>query len=151
MKGSYLLPHIFKKIGLCMVVPFLALGISCMTDTIDLCLSARLPAIIVDIISDIEWFTMYDDCIIDEIAMLGLLISLIFIALSRERDEDEMTLAIRMKSFVWSAWGTFIVMTIGILFFFGMAFVHFMIIAMYLYLALYCIKFNFPMYKERKV
>ena len=80
-----------------------------------------------------------------------LLISLIFIALSRERDEDEMTLAIRMKSFVWSAWGTFIVMTIGILFFFGMAFVHFMIIAMYLYLALYCIKFNFAMYKERKV
>lgn len=93
---------------------------------------------------------MNETDLIDEIAMFGLLVSLVFIGLSRERDEDEMTAHIRMQSFVWSAWATSAVIALGIFFVYDLEFVTFMFVAMYLYLMLYAVKFNLAMYRERK-
>ena len=147
MKKSYLLPVGFKKVGLWMVAPFLVLCVLCLCGTMDnVVISATMPAL-----ADYSgWFTMNETDLIDEIAMLGLLVSLVFIGLSRERDEDEMTAHIRMQSFVWSAWATSAVIAFGIFFVYGLEFVTFMLVAMYLYLALYAIKFNLAMCRERK-
>ena len=147
MKKSYLLPVGFKKVGLWMVAPFLVLCILCLCGTMDnVVISATMPAL-----ADYSgWFTMNETDLIDEIAMFGLLVSLVFIGLSRECDEDEMTAHIRMQSFVWSAWATSAVVAFGIFFVYDLEFVTFMFVAMYLYLALYAIKFNLAMYRERK-
>ena len=150
MKKSYLLPVGFKKAGLWMVVPFLVLCVLCLcgvTDELNLSiLSVKMPALI----DYSGWFTMNETNLIVEIAMLGLLVSLVFIGLSRERDEDEMTAHIRMQSFVWSAWATSAVVALGIFFVYDLEFVTFMFVAMYLYLMLYAVKFNLAMYRERK-
>lgn len=149
MKKSYLLPVGFKKVGLCMVVPFLVLSVLCLCgcDILEnVGISATMPAVI----SHDGWFCMTEAGLIEEIAMLGLLVSLVFIGLSRERDEDEMTAHIRMQSFVWSTWATSIVLALGILFVYDLEFLTFMFLAMYLYLMLYAIKFNLAMYRERK-
>lgn len=150
MKKSYLLPVGFKKAGLWMVVPFLVLCVLCLcgvTDELNLSiLSVKMPALI----DYSGWFTMNKTNLIDEIAMLGLLVSLVFIGLSRERDEDEMTAHIRMQSFVWSAWATSAVVALGIFFVYDLEFVTFMFVAMYLYLMLYAVKFNLAMCCERK-
>ena len=147
MKKSYLLPVGFKKAGLWMVAPFLVLCVLCLCGTMDnVVISATMPAL-----ADYSgWFTMNETDLIDEIAMFGLLVSLVFIGLSRERDEDEMTAHIRMQSFVWSAWATSAVVAFGIFFVYDLEFVTFMFVAMYLYLALYAIKFNLAMCRERK-
>ena len=147
MKKSYLLPVGFKKVGLWMVAPFLVLCVLCLCGTMDnVVISATMPAL-----ADYSgWFTMNETDLIDEIAMFGLLVSLVFIGLSRERDEDEMTAHIRMQSFVWSAWATSAVIALGILFVYDIEFVTFMFVAMYLYLTLYAIKFNLAMCRERK-
>ena len=147
MKKSYLLPVGFKKVGLWMVAPFLVLCVLCLCGTMDnVVISATMPAL-----ADYSgWFTMNATDLIDEIAMFGLLVSLVFIGLSRERDEDEMTAHIRMQSFVWSAWATSTVVAFGIFFVYDLKFVTFMFVAMYLYLALYAIKFNLAMCRERK-
>ena len=147
MKKSFLLPVGFKKVGLWMVAPFLVLCVLCLCGTMDnVVISATMPAL-----ADYSgWFTMNETDLIDEIAMFGLLVSLVFIGLSRERDEDEMTAHIRMQSFVWSAWATSAVVAFGIFFVYDLEFVTFMFVAMYLYLALYAIKFNLAMYRERK-
>ena len=147
MKKSYLLPVGFKKAGLWMVAPFLVLCVLCLCGTMDnVAISATMPAL-----ADYSgWFTMNETALIDEIAMFGLLVSLVFIGLSRERDEDEMTAHIRMQSFVWSAWATSAAIALGIFFVYDLEFVTFMFVAMYLYLALYAIKFNLAMYRERK-
>ena len=147
MKKSYLLPVGFKKVGLWMVAPFLVLCVLCLCGTMDnVVISATMPAL-----ADYSgWFTMNETDLIDEIAMFGLLVSLVFIGLSRERDEDEMTAHIRMQSFVWSAWATSAAIALGIFFVYGTEFVTFMLVAMYLYLMLYAIKFNLAMYRERK-
>ena len=150
MKKSYLLPVGFKKAGLWMVVPFFVLSVLCLYGVMDHMnlsfLSVKMPALV----DYSGWFTANETNLIDEIAMLGLLTSLVFIGLSRERDEDEMTAHIRMQSFVWSAWATSAVVALGILFVYDIEFVTFMFLAMYLFLMLYIVKFNLAMHRERK-
>jgi hypothetical protein len=88
--------------------------------------------------------------LLTELGMMGLLVSLCFIALSRERDEDEMTGQIRMQSFAWSLWLTSIVLALGILFVMGLDFLTFTCAAIYLYFVVYILKFNFTMKAIRR-
>ena len=148
MKKSYLLPVGFKKAGLWMVVPFLALCVLCLCS--DVLVNVGINATVPAVISHEGWFCMTETSLIEEIAMLGLLASLVFIALSREQDEDEMTAHIRMQSFVWSTWATSVVLALGILFVYDLEFLTFMFLTMYLYLMLYIVKFNLAMHRERK-
>ena len=90
---NYLLPHSYKKIGMLMFLPFAAICLC-------LLLNVKLPSV------EIPWIAIGDGIfyqgkadLLTELGMMGLLISLSFIALSREKDEDEMTGQIRMKSF----------------------------------------------------
>ena len=148
MKKSYLLPVGFKKAGLWMVVPFLVLCVLCLCG--DVLVNGGINATVPAVISHEGWFRMTETSLIEEIAMLGLLASLVFIALSREQDEDEMTAHIRMQAFVWSTWATSIVLAMGILFVYDLEFLTFMFLTMYLYLMLYIVKFNLAMHRERK-
>ena len=148
MKKSYLLPVGFKKAGLWMLVPFFVLSVLCLYGVhMNLSfLSVKMPALV----DYSGWFTTNETNLIDEIAMLGLLASLVFIGLSRERDEDEMTAHIRMQSFVWRTWATSVVLALGILFVYDFELLTFMFLTMYLYLMLYIVKFNLAMHRERK-
>ena len=80
---NYLLPYTYKKIGMWMFLPFAA---------ICLCLffNVELPKISIPWIAIGEDF-LYDGTadLITEVGMMGLLVSLSFIALSREKDEDD--------------------------------------------------------------
>lgn len=114
-------------------------------------LDVKLPSV------EVPWIAIGDDFfyqgkadLLTELGMLGLLISLSFIALSREKDEDEMTGQIRMKSFVWSLWFTSIILAFGILFIMGLDFLSFSLAALYLYYLVYILKFNLTMRNIRR-
>lgn len=147
MKKNYLLPNVFKKIGMIMLVPFLAACIWLLLGPGE-CewLSVKVPALLtLDLMSTREWFGMTVTDPVNEICMLGLLVSLVFLALSKEKDEDEMTAAVRMRSFVWSFWGTAIVMLIAILFVYDFAFMYFAFTSVFVCFILYICKFNYEM------
>ena len=152
MKQNYLLPHSFKRVGLIMLVPFLTASIwllcgPCEGDwfTVD------VPALFtLDLASTSEWFGMTVTDPVNEICMLGLLVSLVFIALSREKDEDEMTAVVRMQSFVWSFWCTAILLLVAILFVYDYAFLLFAFASMFVCFILYICKFNYEMIKIRR-
>ena len=141
---NYLLPYTYKKIGMWMFLPFAA---------ICLCLffNVELPKISIPWIAIGEHF-FYDGTadLITEVGMMGLLVSLSFISLSREKDEDEMTAHIRMQSFVWSLRFTSIILAFGILFIMGLDFLIFAVAALYLYYLVYILKFNFAMKTIRR-
>ncbi len=145
MKTSdYLLPNSYKRIGMLMFLPFAAICLCLLLDV-------KLPSI------EIPWIAIGDDLfyqgkadLLTELGMLGLLISLSFIALSREKDEDEMTGQIRMKSFVWSLWFTSFILAFGILFIMGVDFLYFSLAALYLYYLVYILKFNLTMKRIRR-
>ena len=116
-----------------------------------LLLNVKLPSV------EIPWIAIGDGIfyqgkadLLTELGMMGLLISLFFIALSREKDEDEMTGQIRMKSFVWSLWFTTIILAFGILFIMGLDFLSFSLVALYLYYFIYILKFNMTMKSIRR-
>ena len=141
---NYLLPYVYKKIGMWMFLPFAALCLCIL-------LEVKLPEIMV------PWIALGDKIfytgqanLLTEAGMLGLLVSLCFIALSREKDEDEMTAHIRMQSFVWSLWFTSVILAFGILFIMGLNFLSFALIALYLYYLVYILKFNFTMRSIRR-
>lgn len=153
MKKNYLLPHYFKKIGLAMLPPFLA---SCIWLLAGPCegdwLAIRVPAILtLDLDSTRAWFGMTTTDPVNEICMLGLLLSLVFIALAKEKDEDEMTAVVRMQSFVWSFWCTAIIETLAIIFTYDFAFLYFAFASLFVCFLLFICKFNYEMLKIRRM
>lgn len=127
-----------------MFIPFAAICLCLFFDV-------KLPAI------KIPWIAIGDDFfyqgtadLLTEVGMMGLLVSLCFIALSREKDEDEMTAHIRMQSFVWSLWFTSAILAFGILFIMGLDFLSFAMVAFYLYYLVYILKFNLTMRAIRR-
>lgn len=136
---NYLLPYSCKKVGMGMFLPFAAICV-CLLFSVD------LPEI------KVHWiglgkhvFEVYEGNLLTELGMMGLLVSLCLIALSREKDEDEMTGQIRMRSFVWSLWVTSAILAFGILFVMGIAFLMFACAAIYFYFLVYILKFNLTM------
>lgn len=147
MKKNYLLPNKYKKIGLWMFIPFCILCFSGWESNFEIpVLAFRLG----NLFSDGAIFEITKNDPVNEIGMLGFLISLCFIALSREKDEDEMTGQIRMQSFVWSFRVTAVVLALGILLVYDLDFLTFMFIAMFLVFILYIIKFNLTMISVRR-
>ena len=131
-------------IGMWMFLPFAALCLCLLFDV-------NLPEIMV------PWIAFGDETfytgkanLLTEAGMMGLLVSLCFIALSREKDEDEMTAHIRMQSFVWSLWLTSAILAFGILFIQGLNFLSFALVALYLFYLVYILKFNFTMRSIRR-
>ncbi len=141
---NYLLPYAYKKVGMWMFLPFAAICLCLLLDV-------KLPQI------EIPWIALGDGFfyqgkadLITEIGMTGLLVALCFIALSREKDEDEMTAHIRMQSFVWSLWFTSVILAFGMLFIMGLNFLSFALVALYLYYLVYILKFNWTMRSIRR-
>ena len=154
MKNTYLLPNKFKRIGMWMFIPFCALCLWCIISgklEFDYFHIPALAVCIEELFGESSFFEVVKNDPINEIAMLGFLVSLCFIALSKERDEDEMTEQIRMSSLVWSLWITAVVLAFGILFFYQFSFLYFCFSAIYFVFLLYILKFNITMHKVRRV
>lgn len=153
MKKTYLLPCKFKRIGMLMFIPFCALCLWCIISgelEFDYFHIPALAVCVEELFAKSSFFEIVQNDPINEIAMLGLLVSLCFIALSKEKDEDEMTEQIRMSSFVWSLWITAAVLVFGILFFYQFSFLYFCFSAIYFVFLLYILKFNITMRKVRR-
>lgn len=149
---NYLLPNRYKEVGIWMFFPFAILCLSLffydyesMDFTLPFLSIFNLP-----FLSKLSFFKIVESNPLNEIFMLGLLTSLCFIALSEEKDEDEMTAHVRVSSFVWSLWATAIVLAFGILFLFEFAFLYFSFIAIYLFFMLYILKFHCKIKAIRK-
>lgn len=153
MKANYLFPEIFRKIGWYLLIPFSMLGVYCLQgDGANI-----LPSTVFAFIDDpfggkLEFFTwVHTDGILDEFAIIGLTISLLFISFARERDEDECIEQIRMQSLVWSILVSYVLLIFAVLFIFGLAFLTFAFINLFTVLILFIIKYNWELYKFRRI
>ena len=154
MKTQFLLPAKFKKLGLFMLVPFVLMaalqvfGGECVDS--HTYWELPLPAIYDGIIGDGKWFTMTIDTIYDEIWTIGLLLSLTFIALAKEKDEDEMISKIRLESMAWSLWVTVVLFALETLWVFGFAYMESTFLTLFIYLVIFIVKFNYEMFKLKR-
>lgn len=118
MKKYFLLPHCYAKTGLCLMVLFLIMF------GIDLAgaapkIKVPMPYIVNEIIGENAWFGILpSEDMYMEIWMLGIFISLLFIAMSKEKTEDEMIMQIRLKSVFFSLWFTSVLFVVETFVFF---------------------------------
>ncbi len=153
MKTDYLLPRRFKTVGLILAISFgiLCLWVFSLRAPEPEFLNIEMPAIANQHIDGFAWFKMVETKLLDEIAMLGLLVSLCFISLSKGKDEDEMTEHLRSQAFAWAFWEAFGLTAIGILFAYSFSFLSFLLFAIYFAFITYILKCNWMMHKIRRM
>lgn len=86
----------------------------------------------------------------DEVCSIGLIIGLLLLAFSREKDEDEYITHLRASSLVWAVIASYAILTIAIIALYDMVFLYAVFVNMYSVLVLYIIKFNLSLRKFRK-
>ncbi|PSL46309.1 hypothetical protein CLV51_103287 [Chitinophaga niastensis] len=143
MQSSLLFPQKCKKIGLVLFIPFLVLGIMNLFYEFQfrwLDLPVHLP--LKDITTDYN--------LTNELAGIGILLSLLMIAFSKETKEDEFIVQVRLESLQWAVYVNYALLAICILFVNGTMFFQVIIYNMYTVLIFFILRFNFILYKTSR-
>lgn len=132
MKNNLLLPHSFKWIGLVLSVGFLILCIAINVYDYNLdFLKVKAPA----------HSLFSNDNLTDEIALSGLILSLMLISLAREQHEDEYVNSIRLQSFQLAFILHYFLLLIAIFTIYGLTFLVMMAMSVPLLLFLFLVIF----------
>lgn len=155
MKANYLFPVIFRKIGWCLFVPFSIMGMYCLFGNGANVLQVRMLALYTSEVSDFfhhgsGFFRWVESGVLVELSLVGLVLSLLFISFSKEKDEDECIEHIRMQSLIWAILSSNILLILATLLIYGFAFMNFAFINMFMVLLLFILKYNWELYKFRR-
>ena len=153
MKPTYLCPIVFRKIGWCLFIPFLILGVCYLfMDGNSLEIGGSSVLALFDGFSDTKYFCItQNDSWTDELIVIFLTISMLFIGFSREKDEDECIATIRMNALIWAIMVNSILLIAGTLLIYGLPYLNFMSIYMFSLLLLFIIKYTWAIYRFRKI
>lgn len=152
MKTSYLLSNTFKKIGWILFVPTALLGIYWMIYSpepsfLDIKVFSLFDS---EMFQGTQYFSIIENNIIDEIIAILLIISCLFIAFSKEKNEDEFISQIRLESLVRATILNYAILVLSIIFIYGLSFLWIFIFNMFTILLFFIIRFNWSVYKMRK-
>jgi len=158
MKKQPLLPHSFKKIGWAIFVPafiYWLLNIIFYNGNLSFFnkdLKIGLPAVVSQdfLSSQIQFFTLFRTEPMLTIFIATLLISLIFIAFSRQKQEDEFVSSLRLNSWLWAAWINSALLLLADLFVYGEPFMSVVEINIFTLLIIFIIRFHYLLYKYSK-
>jgi hypothetical protein len=145
MKQIKLLPYRFKQIGYMLLVPFLALGIAYMFLEFTIpWLEVRnmTPRLFVDSME----FSATNN-LTDELAAVGVIMSLSFIAFSRERVEDEAIQFFRLEALQWAVYANYIVLVACILLVYGIHFFSVITYNMFTVLIIFILRFRYVLFR----
>ncbi len=156
MKTRFLLPHKYKKIGWLFLIPSTIFGLFIIFTSFEpewlkfpmFTFFAESTPFSGD---EPVYFSMIKTNIANELAGVSFLISAMLVAFSKAKNEDEFITKIRLESLVWATYIHFGMLLIGMLFLFSIEFFTFMIFNMFTLLILYIIKFNFALYRTKKL
>jgi len=153
MKTNFLLPNRFKKTGWFFFITGIILGIIYLTiqDKPDF-LNFKVFAIANQgFLPPATFFTITHTNIFDEIIALLLIIGTVFIAMSKEKTEDEYISKIRLESLVWATYVNYAILILAIIFVYNLAFLWVMVFNMFTLLLFFLIRFNLVLYKSKKM
>ncbi len=140
MKKLVLFPHGFQKWGYVLVLPFLVLGIAFMFW--DFTFSwLNYPG------TDKGLFSAHIENFTDELASIGLIVSLLFIGFSKEKVEDEAIGYFRLEALHWAVYANYLVLVLAILFCYGDNFFRVMTINLFTVLIIFIARFRYILYR----
>lgn len=139
MKASNLLPHRLKPIGWIILIPALILGVMV------LYFDFEIPGFTVEIpfykgfLSDKPYVTN----LTDELVSIIVLLSLIMVAFSEEKEEDEWVSKVRLESLQWSVYANYMLLILCILLVYDVYFFQALVYNMYTILIFFILRFNY--------
>jgi small-conductance mechanosensitive channel len=100
---------------------------------------------------DKEWlFNMGPNNFTDEIFGVLLIVGLLMIAFSREKQEDERTLALRLEALLWSVYINSVLIILAMILFYGVLFLDIMVYNICSTLIIFIARFHWVMYADRR-
>ena len=150
MTKNYLFPARFQKFGWFLLVPFglmfllFAFGPESMKQQWSMPVFALADE---ELFQKTIWLSFTSNGVFDEVTLIGLIVSLLLIAFSKEKDEDEFISQIRLNSLVWALLINYGILILVELFVYGFAFLNVLYFNLILILVLFVIKFKIEIYK----
>ena len=142
MQSRFLFPNRFKIIGIVLSIPFLILGLFSLFGDFEFeWLTFNLPYY--SIISDELGIKSRTVNFTNEIAIIGLIISLMLIAFSKLKIEDEYVSKIRLESLQIAIYVNFALLIIATLFIHGLLYFFVTIFTIFTPLVIFIIRFHY--------
>ena len=138
MKASNLLPYKVKRLGWIILLPSFILGFMVMYFDFKIDgFSIVIPykSFLVNGVNK--------NNLTDELILIIVIVSLILVAFSEEREEDEWVSKIRLESLQWSVYANYILLIMAILLVYDMHFFEALVYNMYTILILFILRFNY--------
>ncbi len=149
MKTNLLFPHRYRLIGWLLFIPSAVLGLA------EMYYDVRFSWLSVSISKEFtiqigpsitNFFNTQN--LTDEVAALGVIIGLLFIAFAKERVEDEMISRLRLEALQWSVYANYIILAIALLTVYEDRFLAVMIYNMFTVLLVFIARFRWLLYRN---
>ncbi|WP_147381161.1 hypothetical protein [Parabacteroides sp. AM08-6] len=149
MEMNYLFPAICKKIGWILLIPFGLLSIYCL---FEFNYEGMNPVQVSSkaILFLPKFLGVGAGSALDEIATIGLAISLLLVGFSKEKDEDECIAKIRMNSLVWAILVNYLLLILATLFIYEVAYLSVAFVGMFTVLIFFIAKYKWELNRFRK-
>ena len=152
MKTHYLLSNKYKKPGWVIFIPSAILGILWMIFELEIpWLDVKTFSVFHEpFMGRFKFFTMAENNIADEILGILIIIGALFIAFSKEKNEDEFISNIRLESLVWATYLNYTILIFAIIVLTEMAFFWVLVFNMFTILVFFIIRFNWMIRRSIK-
>lgn len=149
---KFLFPHLCKRIGVALLIPFFILGTlyilsgqEYILDFLTYCKKGNL------IFEDGDFlFSLSCQDFTNEFLGIGTLIGLIFTAFSQEKIEDERVKHLRLESLLWAVYCNSFLILLAIIFIYGGLFLTVMTYTMFTPLLFFILRFNWLLWREKR-
>lgn len=150
-KHYFLLPNKFKVVGWVLLIPGIFLTIlrfyfELKPEFLDIKMFTLYSSYF-----KVKYFTIIDNNYSEEITGLLVFLGLFFIAFTKEKVENQNILLIRLQALLLSLFVNSSFTIIALLFIFGLGFVQYLIINLYLIFIIYIIAFRYYLRKHKNV
>jgi len=148
MESKLLLPNRYKRIGLILLIPSLALGI--LVRFFDFQFSFLTLQFVKTRINSKDMHLEDTINLTDEMALTGIIVALLFIAFAREKTEDEYIAQTRLESLKWAVLINYILLLVATWLVHGFAYIDVMMYNMLTVLIIFIIRFNYVLNNSKK-
>jgi len=152
MNSRFLFPYKFKIAGIILLIPGLTLAIlnfffNYESSFLDWKVFAIADA---SFLRGDVYFQIVENNVTNELAGLLLIFSLVFIAFSREKQEDELISKIRLESLLWATYINYAVLIVSLIFLYNFAFLWVLIFNMFTLLVIFIIRYYIMLAKMKR-
>jgi hypothetical protein len=151
MTGPLLLPTKYKKVGWCIFIPSLILGLlAVFTNYEPSWLEFRTFSIFPGDIDKAKPFSLITVNLTNTVVGVLLLAGALLVGFTKEKNEDEFIAKLRLSSLMWAVLVNYLVLLFAFAFIYNTAFLNVMLYNMFTVLLIFIARFHYILYKNTK-